>query len=439
MSDAATTVTDGETRRVCVVGLGYVGLPLALAFAEEGVSVLGFDVDESKVDALRAGRDPTGHASTDELAGSDATFTADPAGIATADYVVIAVPTPVDNGKNPDLAYVEAAGETVGEHMTPGTTVVLESTVYPGATEEVLVPALETASGLSVGEEFHVGYAPERAAPGETGRGVRDVTRVVSADTDAVRDDLAALYERVVDAGTYRAPSIRTAEAAKVIENVQRDVNIALANELAVVCDHLDLRTQDVLDAAASKWNFHDEYRPGLVGGHCIPVDPLYLVHRSEHEGFSPKLVLQAREVNEYMPKHTAEITLKGLNRCGKVLRESRVLVLGLAYKANVGDIRTSEVHGVLNELREYGVDVVGYDPHVDSEEISDAFDVPLADDPSLDGYDAVVVATGHDAFQEFQPTDFARGLNDDALVVDVPGLFERDAVETTGVHYAEL
>jgi UDP-N-acetyl-D-galactosamine dehydrogenase len=428
-----------ETRTVCVVGLGYVGLPLALAFAEEGVPVIGFDVDGGKVESLSAGRDPTGHAGDDAVAGSEVSFSIDPAAIGSADYVVVAVPTPVDDGNNPNLAHVEAAAETIGEQMTPGTTVVLESTVFPGATEEVLVPALEAASGFALGEEFHVGYAPERAAPGETGRGVRDVVRVVSGDTDAVRDELAALYGHVVDAGTYPAPSIRTAEAAKVIENVQRDVNIALANELAVICDHLDLRTRDVLDAAASKWNFHDEYRPGLVGGHCIPVDPLYLVHRSEHEGFSPKLVLQAREVNEYMPKHAAEVTLKGLNRCGKVLRESRVLVLGLSYKANVGDIRTSEVRGLLAELREYGVDVVGHDPHVDPGAAREAFGVPLADTPSPDGYDAAVVATGHDAFRELAPADFADGLSAEPLLVDLPGLFDRATVEAAGVRYAEL
>jgi len=438
MSDAATTVQDAEQTAICVVGLGYVGLPLALAFAEEGVDVTGFDVAEAKVDALAAGRDPTGHVSDDGVSRTDAEFTADPARIRGADYVIIAVPTPVE-GKVPDLSYVEAAGRTVGENLSPGTTVVLESTVYPGATEEVLVPALEAASGLDWGDGFHVGYAPERAAPGETGRGVRDVTRVVSGDTDAVRDELAALYGRVVDAGTYPAPSIATAEAAKVIENVQRDVNIALVNELAVVCDHLDLRTEDVLDAAGSKWNFHDEYRPGLVGGHCIPVDPLYLVHRSEGAGFSPKLVLQAREVNEYMPKHTAEVTLRGLNDAGKVLRDSEVLVLGLAYKANVGDVRTSEVHGVVRGLREYDVDVTGYDPHVPREMAREAFDLTVADELDLSGFDAVVLATGHDEFSDISPTDLVNTLADDPVVVDVPGLFDGDEMTDAGVRYVEL
>jgi UDP-N-acetyl-D-galactosamine dehydrogenase len=424
---------------VCVVGLGYVGLPLAVAFDRAGRDVVGYDVDAEKVAALDDGRDPTGEVGADEVAASEVAFTAGPGAIERADYVVVTVPTPVDDRENPNLEFVESAGETVGAHLAPGTTVVLESTVYPGATEGVLAPALEAESGLVAGEDFHLGYSPERASPGDAGRGVGDVVKIVGANTDSVRDDLADLYGSVVDAGIYRAPDIETAEAAKVIENVQRDLNIALVNELAMACEHMDLSTEAVLEAAGTKWNFHDEYEPGLVGGHCIPVDPHYLAHRSEREGFSPKLVLQAREINEYVPTHTARLAVKALNACGKVPAESRLLLLGLSYKPNVGDIRTSEVSGVIAELEEFDVDVTGYDPHADDEAMREAFGVEIQDRLDPAGFDGAVVATGHDELQGLDLAALAGAMAADPILVDVPGAVDAEEATEHGFAYRQL
>ncbi|MHB9286842.1 nucleotide sugar dehydrogenase [Halobacteriales archaeon Cl-PHB] len=428
-----------EQATICVVGLGYVGLPLATAFDAADQTVIGYDVDQQKVDSLAAGSDPTGDVGDDRIDDSSVRFTTDPAPVARADYVIITVPTPVDDHDNPNLDFVEAAGQQVGEHLSPGATVVLESTVFPGATREVLVPALEETSGLTADEEFAVGYSPERASPGETGRGVSDVVKIVGADDEATREELAKLYGRVVDAGIYRAPDTQTAEAAKVIENVQRDINIALVNELAMVCDELDIDTEEVLDAAGSKWNFHDEYSPGLVGGHCIPVDPHFLAHRSEGEGFSPKLVLQAREINSHLPTHVADLVVRTLNDCRNVLRESRVLVLGLSYKANVGDIRTSEVDAVVDELESYDVDVAGFDPHADDDAMRQEFEVPVQETLDPSGFDGIVVATAHDEFDDLNLDTLATEMSDDPLLVDVPGSFDPEAAAAAGFEYRRL
>ncbi|MFC7045294.1 nucleotide sugar dehydrogenase [Halobacteriaceae archaeon GCM10025711] len=424
--------------RVCVVGLGYVGLPLAVAFDDENHDVIGYDIDPDKVERLRSGEDPTGDVGDGAVASSTVEFTSNPAAIGDADVVIITVPTPVDSLQTPNLEFVRSAGRTVGEHLSPGTTVVLESTVYPGATRDELAPAIEEASGYTAGEEFYMGYSPERTSPGETGRGVRDVKKIVSGQTPEVRDRLAALYDTIVEPGVYPAPDIETAEAAKVIENVQRDLNIALMNELAIVFDRMGLETTDVIEAAATKWNFH-EYTPGLVGGHCIPVDPHYLAFKSEREGFSPKLILQAREINEYMPKHTAEMTLKALNQRGNVLQESTVLVLGLAYKPNVGDIRTSEVGEVIKELQEFNVDVVGHDPHVDVAASRDEFDIPIQEEASFDGFDAVMLATPHDEFDDLDLARMHDEMADDPLFVDVMGALDEATVNDHGFAYRRL
>ncbi|ELZ89464.1 nucleotide sugar dehydrogenase / UDP-N-acetyl-D-galactosamine 6-dehydrogenase [Haloferax elongans ATCC BAA-1513] len=427
------------TETVCIVGLGYVGLPLAIEFDRVGKSVIGYDVDQSKVDALDAGTDPTGDVTDEGVSESDVLFTTDPAHISDADFVIVTVPTPVDSMENPDLQFVESAGETIGEYISPGTTVVLESTVYPGATESVLVPALESTSPFTVGEDIFVGYSPERASPGDTGRGVRDVVKVVGANTDDVREDLATLYESVVDAGIHRAPDIETAEASKVIENVQRDMNIALVNELAIACDHMDLSTSDVLEAAGTKWNFHDGYSPGFVGGHCIPVDPFYLTYRSKREGFSPKLVLQAREINEYVPVHAARKTVKTINDSGRVLNETRLLVLGLAYKPGVGDIRSSEVDTMVQKLQEFDIDCVGYDPHADPAESREVFGIDVVETVDFEAYDGVVVATGHEEFVDYDLGEMADALGTDPVMIDVADVFDGENATNYGFQYAQL
>ncbi len=434
----SSSMSEHGTGTVCIVGLGYVGLPLASAFDEEGLDVIGFDVDEAKVARLSEGRDPTNEIGDEAVARSGIEFTTDPTPIERAEYVIITVPTPVDSMKNPNLDFVESAGRTVGEHLSSSTTVVLESTVYPGVTRDVLAPAIEAVSGFTLGEEFNVGYSPERLAPG-TDKSLREVVKIVSGDTDETLADLATLYERVVDAGVYRAPTIEAAEAAKVLENVQRDVNIAVVNELALICDHMGLDTQEVIDAAASKWNFH-AYEPGLVGGHCIPVDPLFLVHGSERAGYSPKLILQAREVNEYMPKHTAELTLKALNQSGKVLQDSELVVLGLAYKPNVGDLRTSEIGGVITTLEEYGIECAGYDPLAPDEAIRESFGIEPLAEPDFEGKDGIILATPHDELVEGLDLAAAREeLADDPVLIDVKGVLDEDEATKAGYAYRKL
>jgi UDP-N-acetyl-D-galactosamine dehydrogenase len=441
MSEATTPrktlEPDGETARICVVGQGYVGLPLAIAFDEEGHDVVGFDIDESKIEQLSGGVDTTGDLGDARIAGSDVEFTTDVGTVADADYVLITVPTPVDEMSNPDLGFVEAAGETVGPHLSEGTTVVLESTVYPGVTREVLGPILEAESGLTVGDGLSLGYSPERLAPG-TDRTVRDVKKIVSGSDEATLDELTALYGSIVDAGVYPAPSLEVAEAAKVTENVQRDVNIALMNELSIICEHIGVDTHEVLEAAGTKWNFHD-YRPGLVGGHCIPVDPNYLAHGAQRAGYEPKLITQSREVNEYMPKHTAELALKALNNQGKRLCDARLLVLGLAYKPNVGDIRTSEVRGVIGELREFDVEVEGYDPHADDEASEEYFGIDMQETMELDGFDGVVLATPHDEFENLDLRAVAEALDDDPVIVDVMSVLDEDRARSLGFEYNSL
>jgi len=429
-------MTDPET--VCVVGQGYVGLPLALAFDADGYDVVGYDVDERKIETLQFGTDPTGDAGDEPVADSDVTFTTDPTTLERGEYVLITVPTPVDELGNPNLEFVKSAGRTVGSHMAEGTTVVLESTVYPGVTREQLVPVLEERSQLATSEGFNVGYSPERLSPGDEGRGLSEVTKIVSGDTDETLASLAGLYESVVDPGVHRAPSIEVAEAAKVMENVQRDLNIALANELSIICDHLGVDTRAVLDAAGTKWNFHD-YSPGLVGGHCVPVDPLYLAHGSERAGYSPNLILQGREVNEYMPKHVAELAMKGLNEAGKVLAESRLLALGLSYKPNVGDIRTSEMNRVIGALEEYSVEVVGFDPHADDDAVREEFGIEVQPDLSLDGFDGVVLGTPHDELASLDVDGAGTTLNDDPVLVDVMSALDEQRAHEAGFDYRTL
>lgn len=427
------------TDTVCVVGLGYVGLPLAVEFDAEGLGVVGYDVDEAKIDELAAGRDPTDEVGDERIAAGDIHFTSDATQIGDADYVILAVPTPVDELNNPDLRFVESAGETVGRHMSSGTTVVLESTVYPGATETVLVPALEEAAGMTLGEAFEVGYSPERASPGDAGRSVTEVVKIVSGRTDEVTADLADLYGTIVKAGVYEAPNIQTAEAAKAIENVQRDINIALVNELSIACHHMGLDTDEVLEAAGTKWNFHEGYRPGLVGGHCIPVDPLFLAHRSEREGFSPKLILQGREINEYMSQHTANLTVRALNDAGKVLRDSRLLVLGVSYKPNVADIRTSKVDNVVEELEQFDIEVVGHDPHADDDAVREEFGIEMVEEVTFEGYDGIVLATAHDEYRSLDLKRAAATLEGDPILMDVSGVFDAETAEAHGFTYDRL
>jgi len=405
---------------VCVVGLGYVGTPLAEAFAEH-VPTIGFDIDKRKVDALLASR-------------SKIQATTDPSMIKKADFVMICVPTPVTKAKDPDLGPVRSAAATVGRNLKRSATVVLESTVYPGVTEEVMVPILEKESGLSCGKDFFVGYSPERINPNDDAHTLDKITKIVSGMDKGTTDRLVDLYSKVTT--VYRAANIRTAEAAKVIENIQRDLNIALMNELALIFDRMGLDTQAVLDAAGTKWNFHP-YRPGLVGGHCIPVDPYYLVMKAEEIGYHPQVILAGRAINDSMPKHVADMAIKGLNEVGKVIKGSKVLIMGLTYKEDVADTRESPVEEIVHELKEFKVDVYGYDPLLPDEVIARFGAKPL---PLLDvKVDAVIIAVAHSQFKAM-PVEKIRGLmKDHPVLIDVRGMVSGIGADKAGMYYRKL
>ena len=345
----------GGDEIVCIVGLGYVGLPLAKAFSRH-LKVIGYDVDEEKVKELNG-----------ENKDENLRFTMDESKIGEADFVLIAVPTPVTKFKEPDLSFVKSAAKTVGKNLKKGAIVVLESTVYPGVTEEVVKPILEEASGLKCGADFKIGYSSERINPGDDEHTLNKITKVVAGMDEETTEILAELYGLITT--VYRAKDIRTAEAAKVIENIQRDLNIALMNELAIIFHKMGLDTKAVLEAASTKWNFH-RYSPGLVGGHCIPVDPYYLVYKAKELGYHPQVILAGRAINDYMPKHVAEMAIKGLNEVGKVIKGSKVLIMGLTYKENVPDTRESPVREMVKELKEFGIEVYGCDPLLSREKL---------------------------------------------------------------------
>jgi len=344
------------------------------------------------------------------------------------------VPTPVTKSKEPDLKYVKSATEIVGKNLKKGAVVVLESTVYPGVTEEIVEPILERKSGMKCGADFKIGYSPERINPGDEAHTLDKITKIVAGMDEETTEILADLYGLITN--VYKAKDIKTAEAAKVIENIQRDLNIALMNELAIIFEKMGLSTKDVLDAAATKWNFH-HYSPGLVGGHCIPVDPYYLVYKAKELGYHPQVILAGRAINDYMPKHVAEMAIKGLNEVGKVIKGSKVLIMGLTYKENVPDTRESPVREMVKELKEFGVDVYGYDPLLSKEEI-EAFGVKALDDFNVI-MDCAIVAVAHDEFKKIGLDDIRKFMNDKPVLVDARGMFDEEEAKEKGFYYRRL
>ena len=417
----------GADTVVAVIGLGYVGLPLAVAFGRE-FETRGFDVNERRVDELTRGVDASGESAAETLAGATRLrFTARAEELRGADVFLIAVPTPVDEGKRPDLQALREASRVVGGLIRPGAVVVVESTVFPGATEEVCVPLLEAASGLRCDRDFFVGYSPERINPGDKQHGFADVVKVTAGSTPATADFVDALYVRVVPAGTHRAPDIRTAEAAKAIENVQRDLNIALVNEFAMIFDRLGLDTEAVLRAAGSKWNFLD-FQPGLVGGHCIGVDPYYLASKAQEAGCEPELMLAGRRVNDRMAGYVAQRVLHLMATAGIEPADARVLVLGLAYKENCADVRNTKVADLLAALRAECDRVDVFDPCVAA---AAGADYGLVETPPAGAYDAVVLAVAHDCFRRLGATRIrAFGKRGASVVFDVKRLLPAAAVD---------
>jgi len=423
--------------RIAVIGLGYVGLPVALAFARKFKNTIGFDVNEARVASLRRGVDATREVDSSVLTGSTLEITSDPAALKGANFFVVAVPTPIDAEHRPDLTIVRRASETVGAALSPGSVVVYESTVYPGVTEDFCGQILEQVSGLRRGSDFKLGYSPERINPGDREHSFEKIVKVVAGEDAATLDRVAAVYGAVVDAGVHRAESIKVAEAAKAIENVQRDLNVALMNELALICDRIGIRTNDVLRAAGTKWNFL-RFEPGLVGGHCIGVDPYYLTALAEKVGYQPQVILSGRRINEGMGAFVAQQLVKCLARADVPIKSARVAILGLTFKQNVPDLRNTKVVDIVSELKQFGVDPLVHDPLVSAEEAAHEYSLRMAPWNELSGLDALILAVPHREFVERDPTDLSGLLRPGGAFLDVKSAIQRHALRSD-VHYWSL
>ncbi len=429
----------GKEEKVALVGLGYVGMPIAVAFAKK-IDVIGFDLNKEKVNLYKNGIDPTKEVGDKVIGDTTVMFTSDENDLDKAKFFIVAVPTPVNDDHTPDLTPVEGASQIVGRHLSSGSVVVFESTVYPGVTEEICVPILERESGLVCGKDFKVGYSPERINPGDKIHRLETITKIVSGMDDETLDTVAKVYELVVDAGVHRAESIRVAEAAKVIENSQRDINIAFMNELSIIFNKMGIDTKAVLEAAGTKWNFLN-FRPGLVGGHCIGVDPYYLTYKAEELGYHSQIILSGRRINDDMGKYVAENLVKNLIRADKRVRDARVALLGFTFKENCPDTRNTRVIDIVNELKEYGIHPVIADPVADAEEAKREYDIAFTDFGSIHDMDAVIIAVAHDVFLNLTESDIAAMYQEGEkkVLLDIKGLLNRKNYEEAGYWYWRL
>lgn len=425
----------GKEEKLAVIGLGYVGLPIALEFARK-ISVIGFDINAERVEMMRNSIDPSNELEKEAFDGCDIEFTNSLDVLAKAKFYIVAVPTPIDKFNRPDLTPLIKASESVGKVLKKGDYVVFESTVYPGCTEEDCIPVLERVSGLSFPADFKVGYSPERINPGDKEHTLSKITKVVSGCSPESLDIIAKTYELVVEAGVHRASTIKTAEAAKIIENTQRDLNIALMNELSIIFGKMGINTYEVLEAAGTKWNFL-KFSPGLVGGHCIGVDPYYLTHKASQVGYHAKVILSGREINDYMGAHVARQVVKKLIDKDAVLKQSRVLVMGTTFKENVSDIRNSKVIDVINELDSYSLNVEAVDPHASVEEFEHEYNFKLSETPT-GVYDAIIVSVSHIEYTKMTESDFSKLLKPSGVLADIKGMF-RNAAWTTSFDYWSL
>ena len=414
-----------KDKKIAIIGLGYVGLPLAVAFGHQH-TVVGFDINARRIQQLKEGLDVTDEVTTEELQAAERlTFTQELEDIRDAEIYIVTVPTPIDQYKKPDLHPLRSASHTVGQVLKKGDIVIYESTVYPGCTEEDCVPILEKTSGLTFNKDFYCGYSPERINPGDKEHRVQNIKKVTSGSTPEIAEEVDQLYQTIIEAGTHRASSIRVAEAAKVIENAQRDLNIAFVNELALIFDKMGIDTHEVLEAAGTKWNFLP-FRPGLVGGHCISVDPFYLTYKAESIGYHPEVILAGRRINDNMGMFVANRMVKLLSQKGCSIHGAKVLVLGITFKENCPDIRNSRVIDIINELVSFGIRVQVYDPLADKEEVEEEYGVSLIDAPGAD-YDGVVLTVGH---HEFKTLDWSRLKNSNTAVYDVKGFLDKSLVD---------
>ena len=421
-----------------VTGLGYVGMPIAVAFSKK-LRVIGFDLNQSKIEAYNSGIDPTGEVGDDAVRDCTVEFTADERRLREARFHIVAVPTPVHDDHTPDLAPVEKASRMIGRNLVPGSIVVFESTVYPGVTEEICIPALEDSSGLECGRDFRVGYSPERINPGDKVHRLENIRKIVSGTDAETLEEVARVYGLVVEAGVHRAPSIMVAEAAKVIENSQRDINIAFMNELSIIFNRMGIDTRSVLEAAGTKWNFL-RFTPGLVGGHCIGVDPYYLTYKADMMGYHSQVILSGRRINDGMGKYIAENVVKSLIKAEKPVKNARVAVLGFTFKENCRDTRNTKVFDIVNELREYGIEPYISDPWADADEARRLYGVEFTGMGSVRNMDAVIFAVAHREFAEMSIKEVGAFFGDGRRVlIDVKGIFSRSEYEAAGYLYWRL
>lgn len=433
-------IVNGE-EKISLVGLGYVGMPIAVAFSKK-VKVVGFDLNAKKIELYKSGIDPTNEVGNEAIKACTVDFTADESKLKEAKFHIVAVPTPVNDDHTPDLTPVKGASEIVGRNLTKGAIVVYESTVYPGVTEDVCVPILERESGLKCGVDFKVGYSPERINPGDKVHRLETITKIVSGMDAETLDEVAKVYELVVEAGVHRAESIKVAEAAKVIENSQRDINIAFMNELSIIFNKMGIDTQSVLKAAGTKWNFLKFY-PGLVGGHCIGVDPYYLTYKAEEMGYHSQIILSGRRINDDMGKYVAESTVKNLIKADVSIKNAKVAILGFTFKENCPDTRNTKIVDIYNELKEYGITAQIADPAADADEAKRLYGIRFVDMASIKDCDAVILAVAHEQFKDLSAADFDKmfkaGDNSEKVLVDIKGLLDRKAYEAAGYNYWRL
>lgn len=427
-----------KKEKLSLVGLGYVGMPIAVAFAKK-IDVIGFDLNAKKIEMYKSGIDPTREVGDDAIKASKVDFTSDESRLREAKFHIVAVPTPVNDDHTPDLTPVEGASTILGRNLTKGSVVVFESTVYPGVTEDVCVPILEKESGLKCGEDFKIGYSPERINPGDKVHRLETIKKIVSGMDEETLDCVAKVYELVVDAGVHRAESIKVAEAAKVIENSQRDINIAFMNELSIIFNKMGIDTKSVLEAAGTKWNFLKFY-PGLVGGHCIGVDPYYLTYKAEMLGYHSQIILSGRRINDDMGKYCAENCVKNLIAADKSVKDAKVAILGFTFKENCPDTRNTKIIDIVNELKEYGINPVIADPQADADEAKHLYGIEFVDMNSIKDMDAIILAVAHAEFSNFtidrMDEFFGAGKK---VLLDLKGLLNRKEYESAGYNYWRL
>ncbi|MFW8577685.1 nucleotide sugar dehydrogenase [Enterococcus entomosocium] len=426
-----------QEEKISLVGLGYVGMPIAVAFAKKA-QVIGFDLNKEKIELYKNGIDPTKEVGDEVIQCTKVDFTSEPSDLKKAKFHIVAVPTPVNEDHTPDLTPVESASRTVGQNLTKGSIVVFESTVYPGVTEDICIPILEKESGLKCGIDFKVGYSPERINPGDKVHRLETIVKVVSGMDEESLDTIAKVYELVVEAGVHRAASIKVAEAAKVIENSQRDINIAFMNELSLIFHKMGIDTKEVLEAAGTKWNFLN-FSPGLVGGHCIGVDPYYLTHKAEQLGYHSQIILAGRKINDDMGKVVAENAIKLMIKNKKNVWNAKVGIFGFTFKENCPDTRNTKVIDIVNELKEFNIEALVFDPEADAQEAEKIYGINFVSEEQMNELDLIIIAVNHDTFAKQSMNYWLNRVNDQKVIIDLKGMLDKKEMEATNVSYWRL